>query len=835
MPLVRTASDEPIPGYRLLEPLGKGGFGEVWKCSAPGGLCKAIKFVAGNRELDNAGSNAEQELRALELIKTIRHPFLLSIERVEAVDGDLVIVMELADKSLHDQLMDYREKGKPGIPRLEALEYLHEAAEVLDLLNQEHGLQHLDIKPRNLFLVGRHVKVADFGLVGSLADLFPMGGTGRVFAGGLTPLYAAPETFLGQVTLFSDQYSLAVTYHELVTGEPLFKAKNYNQLAMLATGQAPDLSRLPEHDRAVMARALAKKPRDRFPSCVQFLNALEDATPPAIMVAGRPDTDHDLSMTQMATTPGARASGLYRRRSRILPAIKIPAASPGGDPLEGYKLLDSLGRGPTGELWRAKGPGGANVLVRFVPHEATDPALERLKSITHPGLAGVRLLPAGPGRAAIVSEMGRASLADWFRERQGKGQAGLPREELLGHLGRAADTLDELYHQQQLQHLSLSPRHLALTDADPFLLDFGLAELLWVPQGLQPAQLNPRYSAPELFDNLVSDACDQYSLALLYQELLVGIHPFRNLNSRQLSSAKLRGQPDLSMLPGADRGAVAKALSNDPEQRFRSCREFVMALEGVEEPQPRVVAAAPVAPAETWTSDAPWKQALADLVAAASRGHEVRADAALPYRMKQGDHIESRAFARLAPGMARLKLTTFRDQWRAEKVAVGENRAVFQIESKAGFWDRCLGRSPAVQVEVCLGTPDEQGLTPVRIRLEPVECPKGRAEAMLAEMGPRVLSSLATHLGLLGHRNGQERFPLDQPVEVRTAGGRTVPARLRDIGADGACVKLPEPIPAGPVTMTLQKWASPLTFQAPGRVTGVLPVEKGAEAEVRLG
>ncbi len=164
----REPGSQPIPGYRLLEPLGKGGFGEVWKCEAPGGLYKAVKFVASQ---DEQCGPANQERQALQLVKAIRHPFILSLERVEIVEGVLVIVMELADKSLYSLLEEYQGQNLPGIPREELLGYLLEAAEALDWMNFGHGLQHLDIKPHNLFLISNHVKVADFGLVDRLTDV----------------------------------------------------------------------------------------------------------------------------------------------------------------------------------------------------------------------------------------------------------------------------------------------------------------------------------------------------------------------------------------------------------------------------------------------------------------------------------------------------------------------------------------------------------------------------------------------------------------------------------------------------------------------------------------
>jgi eukaryotic-like serine/threonine-protein kinase len=305
----KLAGSEPLPGYKLLSPLGRGGFGEVWRCEAPGGLHKAIKFVTSESEDGRGGERFDQEFSAFEQIKAIRHPFLLTLERVEHIGTDLIMVMELADRQLQDRFRECTNCGLPGIPRDELIAYFADAAEALDCIAAKFNLQHLDVKPANLFLVSGHVKVGDYGLV---AQLEGEGAGNR----GLTPRYVAPEVLHGTPSSCSDQYSLALVYCELLTGGFPYPGRTPQQLMLQHVSGQPNLSLLPPADRPALAQALAKKPEDRFPSCLAFVQALmssgaDTALPNASLSVRRARVDRSVAEMNLAAGsdyPGATAS-----------------------------------------------------------------------------------------------------------------------------------------------------------------------------------------------------------------------------------------------------------------------------------------------------------------------------------------------------------------------------------------------------------------------------------------------------------------------------------------------------------------------------------------------
>lgn len=311
---------EPIPGYVLEEQIGAGGYGEVWRASAPGGLSKAVKFVYGQLE----GARANRELKSLNRIKQVQHPFLLSLERIEIVDGQLLIVTELARCSLKERFNECIEQGLEGIPREELLSYMADAADALDFLCEEQSLLHLDIKPENLLVVSSHVKVGDFGLVKSLQE-----DNNASMVDGLTPKYSPPEVLNSQPHKNSDQYSLAVLYQEMLTGEWPFEGRTAMQLAAQHLHGTPNLSRLPPSDRFAIGKALSKNPAHRFERCrelVQYLrhpprNASAIVTVDVPVRKDAPAAIETPNEGSDAATHDGRTQAVDRFEAKSLPAL----------------------------------------------------------------------------------------------------------------------------------------------------------------------------------------------------------------------------------------------------------------------------------------------------------------------------------------------------------------------------------------------------------------------------------------------------------------------------------------------------------------------------------
>ncbi len=291
--------DEPIPGFRLVRRRGRGGFGEVWEAEASGGFLVALKFV----RLSSRARAAE--LRALEFVRGIHHPNLLANFGSWQVDDTLIIGMELADRSLWERYIEAADEGLSGIPRAELLGYLAEVAAGIGHLNEYRhsfdgrtriGVQHRDIKPSNILLFGGGAKVADLGMARA------MEGEVSGHTGIWTFSYAAPEFFRGETTRQSDQYGLAATYCQLRCGRLPFEGTAASVTAGHLFGK-PDLDALPEPERPIVERALAKVPGDRWPDCRAFVNALRaipsGEVPDSLI---EPDSPVDIPREQRSST-----------------------------------------------------------------------------------------------------------------------------------------------------------------------------------------------------------------------------------------------------------------------------------------------------------------------------------------------------------------------------------------------------------------------------------------------------------------------------------------------------------------------------------------------------
>jgi serine/threonine protein kinase len=261
---------EPYPGCRLRQLLGRGGFAQVWEAELPTGAPVALKFLPAD-----ASSATAREIRSIQMVRQLEHANLIRIAQVWCHLSYIVVVMELAEGSLLDLLeASQNEFGGPVPPDQVSL-MLSQVAAALDFLNtRQHliadkrvAIQHCDVKPSNMLLVGNTVKVADFGLSSPTTTRLQF----HRRAGTLD--YLAPELFKGRLSDHSDQYSLGVSYCLLrggrlpFTDTPTHFDHNYVR-------PRPDLSMLTAAEAPIIARALNPVPLERWPSCRELIAQL---------------------------------------------------------------------------------------------------------------------------------------------------------------------------------------------------------------------------------------------------------------------------------------------------------------------------------------------------------------------------------------------------------------------------------------------------------------------------------------------------------------------------------------------------------------------------------
>ncbi|MFN9300241.1 MAG: serine/threonine-protein kinase [Acidobacteriota bacterium] len=258
-----------IGRYQVEQELGRGAMGIVYRAFDPAiGRRIAIKTIRLD-QFGDAQSHAqlrERLLREAQSAGILSHPNIVTIYDISEDETNAYIFMEYVEGATLEQY-------SRGLPVSELLALLEQAAAALDYAHQR-GIVHRDIKPGNLMLSGRQLKITDFGIA-------RLNHRDSTQSGALlgTPSYMSPEQIAGNVvTGAADQYALAVIAYEYLSGSRPFDNDNLANLLFRITQQpVPPVLTLNAATNQVLARALAKKPENRYACCVDFVSALKQA------------------------------------------------------------------------------------------------------------------------------------------------------------------------------------------------------------------------------------------------------------------------------------------------------------------------------------------------------------------------------------------------------------------------------------------------------------------------------------------------------------------------------------------------------------------------------
>ncbi|MFF0613595.1 protein kinase [Nocardia tengchongensis] len=267
---------ENFAGYVIERELGRGGMGAVYLARHPR-LPRWIALKLLNAEYHGDSETHARFEREADLAARLNHPGVVTVYDRGVEDGRLWIAMQYVDGIEAESVTDMTAER--------AVEIVAATADALDYAHRV-GVLHRDVKPANIMLARETreqqagVLLTDFGIARLQEDTGRLTGSGSVMA---TLAYASPEQLQNHpVDHRADQYSLACTLFRLLTGVPLFRAADLGAIvkAHLYDNPPPIASLRPELPATldpVLARALAKNPDDRYPTCSDFAAAAQRA------------------------------------------------------------------------------------------------------------------------------------------------------------------------------------------------------------------------------------------------------------------------------------------------------------------------------------------------------------------------------------------------------------------------------------------------------------------------------------------------------------------------------------------------------------------------------
>lgn len=284
--------------YRLIDRLGAGGMGEVWRAEDMRLLRPAAVKILSEKIASDPDWKA-RFLREARTAASLNHPNIATIYTVDEHESTMYIAMELVLGTSLADLIAARSLTPSDIVRI-----ARQTAEALAAAHEKH-IVHRDIKPDNIIVLQRTIKVLDFGiakLIGPSADDSLT--RGQLILG--TPYYMSPEQALGKkVDTKTDVFSLGVVMFEALTGQRPFQGGNVTETVLqILTKPIPDLKALapaasPELLR-IVAKALEKQPADRY-SAEELADALA-GTPDSAM-ARTPTREQQIQTQRMEPTP----------------------------------------------------------------------------------------------------------------------------------------------------------------------------------------------------------------------------------------------------------------------------------------------------------------------------------------------------------------------------------------------------------------------------------------------------------------------------------------------------------------------------------------------------